>query len=437
MTIYLRKRIQTFAKYMVVAGLLLAVIGMVFPVREFPIFLVFLGMAPILFPKSRWYLLLPFSRKYLLLLHLVESLIFTIISAAIICLLYLLIVSRRPEMGSNLSFGFILVFSSLFGLLRLIFPVNANVNQVAQQDSETNRSKWFAIKGRLAIMLGIYLLLFIIWRSIGRIEPIFWFIGLIFLVSMSPISALSLLVMPWGTHRKWRFVCICLGSTLSVLLILGSLFEILAGDPSGKPVLWSAYMLGRIPVPLSQERMLSLAMAPNGVEVPQLLKIDEATKAKVTETQWKERTGRCFSNACLDISDSLIPASLTEEQKIDRFVVIMKQCNPGMKDGGYLRCRGPKLSDELLEPWLKKLVESKTIDGWLQGPDPLLQFIAIRTLASFTLDRNQTSRIKELQQSDDRNVRAAAHFHFAFYAKESCDQSRDRCQKPRNLNELF
>ncbi|WP_347357919.1 hypothetical protein [Bdellovibrio sp.] len=436
MKIYLKKRIQTFAKYMGAVGLLLAAIGMVLPFRELPILLIFVGMAPILFPKSRWYLLLPFSRKYLLFLHLVESFFFTLISLAIVCLLYLLIVIGRPEMGSNLSLELLIVFTGSFGLLRCMIPVNTDQNHISQQDSEKTRLKWLAIK-RLTILLGIYIPLFFIWRRIGGVEPIFWFVGLIFLISMAPTSALSLLVMPWDTHRKWRFVCICLGSVLSILLVLGSLAEIFAGNPRGRPVRWSAYLLGRLPIPLSQERMLSLAMIPNGVEVPSLLKINETTKVEVTEAQWKERTEKCLSNACLDISDSLIPASLTEDQKTDRFIVIMRQCNPGIKDGGYLRCRGVRLSDERLELWLQNLVQSKAIDSWLQSADPLLQFIAIRTLESFTLDQGQTNRIKELQQSADNSVRSAAHFHFAFYAKESCDQAKDRCQKPKRLSELF
>lgn len=434
---FVRKRISLFAKLMVAAGILISVVGALWPFKAFPIFIIFFGIAVCFFPKGRWYLILPYSRKYLLLMHLVESFFFTIVTIVVAGAVYLFFADRHPEMITNFSVELVLIMPIFFGFLRTLIPINTNIYQTNLENREVNRLKIKESPRRFVIPIGIYLAIFIIWREVDHIDPVFWCIGMIFLVSMSPMLALSLIVMPLDTLRKWRISCIGIGLALSMGLVVGSIYIVFAGSTKGLPIRAATYILGRMPIPLSQQRKLDLAMVPNGAEKMPLLEVDENSKLTVSEAQWKERTEQCSSNACLDISDMLIPSSFTEEKKIDRFIAIMQRCNPGMKKGGYLRCTGPRLSGDRLEPWLHKLVETKVIDKWLEGSDPLLQFIAIRTLASFDLNEVKTKRIKELMLSDDNAVKTAAHFYFAFYAKESCGQENNKCQKPLTLSELF
>jgi hypothetical protein len=399
---------------------LIAILEAMYPVQFFEMTLFFLAMAPWLSWKSRWFLLFPYSRKQLLFLHLCESALLCIITGtSILFLWWLLNKSGHPTSESLLDGA--LIASVIFSVIRTGFPVNGQIQQNRPLARGPNQFMKMVLSRKGAYLILLYLGILAFNFTPAKKEPILLLIIGLFVLAIVPLAPVSMVVMPRLSYVKWRRACFAIAAVLIFSAITIVLGLVNYGNPKILSTKIALQILGHVPLPLSQIRLLNLAMEPVATFSPLFRKINNDTKKSIPEKAWNNRTAACISSTCLDISDFLIPDDISSDAKSDRFLAIMRLCHPGLLRNTYLRCRLARMNDSRLNKRISELAESKMLNQWLTSDDPLKQFIAIRTFASTPVNKTQEARIKALEDSTDEAVRTAARLHFTFYSPKLKD----------------
>ncbi|WP_374028117.1 hypothetical protein ACES2J_05780 [Bdellovibrio bacteriovorus] len=367
--------------------------------------------------KPSWYLLMPLSRKQLLAWNLLEGILVT----SFLLMVILLLRSLLPVIEIFEDLRYLVAYQVSFMLIgRGLLPLMIwQKTQGWQEYSRNLNISNFAVPGAVAILV----------YNFGH-QLWFWATLIAVAVSFFPFFSLSALSMPQDSLRRVRSWSVAT-SVFLLVIIFGIAAAYLKQGASGRWINVAAQFMGEIPFPLPPERLRAIALMPEVPDSPFLLRAVEDSTFVISAEEWKEKTNLCITDDCLTMSSVLL-AKFDSAQQLTLLGDIMVKCKPVQFDAVNIRCSGPRLSQDQLDHWMKKLVESRTVDVWLKNGDPVLQFVAVRALTFEGTSKERVAVIESLKSSPSRIVSVAASLFVEVFSPEQILREA-RCKRgPRN-----
>ena len=439
---YLMARIQTVVAWTLFVAIAAILIEAAYPgpgtARLFMGFSFAALFFPISFIKPNWFIMLPYSRRKLLVYHFAETCGVYIVVFSALALLNIYFGQVRGYGPPEYSLGFLFFGSIAIGLIRCAMPVSqASQRSFQSVDLFLRRKSAF-----LLVCYGLIVFACILLRE----EPWAYFAGPFFVVTLVPWGTMRSLATPQRTLKKLRTTSFIFYAVFVAVVASAGIFVVEKMAPSSETTNFAIIALGHIPLPLSDDRTRDLFASEKIFFSPMMERKANQNPNRIPYAQWMHRTEKCLRSECLDLSDSFLRADITENEKFAAFAAMMKICMPNLKSEGSIRCLGPKLSPVRLDRWLTKLSTSSQVDAWLMGDDDKRQLIAIRALAKNRLSETQLARIKMLAKGGTRLVARAADIELNDYmpngkadlkAFQSCDWRVVSACPPPRLSVLF
>ena len=388
------------------------------------------AVPPLLYNRSNWFQILPMSRKRLIAYHIQEMLVIGILNMLSIALILAIHYSKnRFEKADIAATMLCCTFAVLSSFLSLFSPIKRAPTQRDMQQQMFFRKKKMPTFRDALLLLCICLFIYLIfnnafegsWILVGAI-----FIGMMILILIMPVISIA---MPIDSANKWTRFC-RITAVIFVSIYLASEFSVIYfGNPESNFTKVAYDLLGNFPIPIPESRLLSLARIPNGVESPHFSKITQARIAEISNDEWTKRTAACKSDDCIGVSDLLIPESLTKDQKIERFLLMIGSCSPEFQPNGLIRCKGLKIPRDQMNVWLDFLFRQNIAKDWLESSDVFKQYLAIRSFACRRLDSEIEGKIRALESSTNNSVNNAARLHMSYYFVDAEGKSKFNCPK--------
>ena len=259
-------------------------------------------------------------------------------------------------------------------------------------------------------------------KSLFLILPLYIAIPFGFLTA--PVASIS---MPFYSYKKWRNFCLSAMAVIITLYFSTEFGLLYAGAPDSVLTKISFSILGDFPLPISQSRLMSLAVIPNGAESTLFEKLNPETIVQFSQDEWIRRTKACQKNSCFDVSDILIPTNLDVPIKVERFYLLLGGCAPEVNKDGALHCNGAHLTAGRINSWLTYLTNTNVARAWLSDPAPLKQYSAVVSLMCKPIDTVTEGTIHKLQLSENAAVKAVANIYFSLYAPDASSQFKPVC----------
>lgn len=424
MIYYIRNRIL----YSLKLGLLVFALAVTLPiVFKTPMILsyvviavYFLGISA----RSNWFLLLPYSRKQLIAAHTFEVLVNTAFCFILLSIIELIglrlnLEDLMPEIKWMIC---------LFPVMGFLSPASQ-----FQKRNATVVQKPISKSRQVISVVVIIVLMFaaLATRTIVKIVEL----PKIITISLLICLAIGVLIAPFYAvnfpRESLKRVQIFLITTcVSIILLLSSSVGALLyfGVPSSIYTELAAESLQPYTFPLSKERMLNLAMEPSGSYLSAIKHLSEEDANSISFESWKTRTLLCKSEDCLNVSDFLTADSLPDIDKIERYRVLMNNCEPKMKaNAERFFCSGVVLSSERQRRYRALFTDEVIALNWLESEDELKQYLAIKMLVCQKTSAKVFKKIEFLSSSKNIYVKDVALNHIRLFSDEV--KAESVCQK--------
>ncbi|WII71973.1 hypothetical protein QJS83_16035 [Bdellovibrio sp. 22V] len=366
--------------------------------------------------KSNWCLLLPMSRKRIMAWSVVEAAIvasFSVLSLAVVSL----VMSETSGIKiSARNFDVGVVISIMIFLLRSL--VGLNIKNVSVQQNQHPKTQRKTI---------LFIFAFSIPALLMDRFPLLPAIAIFCVLVCTPLMAYQMYSPPidsWRKIRNWSYAGCLSASVFLITLVYGSTVYWAPNKYTDLALgIW-----GQIPVPIPEERALTLLKSPyigRSIFSVNLIKI---YAERLTPQDITKRTEKCADRNCIEMSTLLYSMNSTyKEPDFETFKEIVEKCS--LKESQrHLKCSNIKPHKKVLGYWLNSLASSEKLTLWLQSEDRDQQFLALRALSTKEADKLQLQRVEQLMKSDDKFIKSSATEYMKVF-RAKAELNKDLCAK--------
>jgi hypothetical protein len=352
--------------------------------------------------RSSWYLSLPWSRAKIIWAVVIQSLIAFLVNLGLIVVIFSL--EGKLFFGDNAYLRWVALATYL-----VIFFFSLHRSLVGIQIGR--RVPLFDLYNKKVIFKlfcsGIFLA--VVWHYEIYFEPTFLLLSFLFLVFSLLSGLYSEFVLPVSTARAVNkftaYACVVLFS----VLVGGAI--VVANEDGVRPHLTikAISFLGRFPSLISEQRAFKLFIKTTVGPNPSISQHLNFIQANFNSETWQSRTLACKYSDCLNLSaDVAETANITSGEVEERFLTLVGSCDFQLSENGRNNCvKKLRMDQEHMKRWLSLLEKKAVLKNWLISGDAKKQIIALKGM-SFAIDASEEKAIRELGDSKDARLKAAA-----------------------------